>query len=150
MTYQRNWVFVTNSAFLNPISLEPNVVDLRYFKLWILLIQIIRVWNIEGLQHWVLKILGFKYLILLQRLNSFETIRCMPKFKRIQSLPKFKRIHSLPKFKRIHSLPKFKRIHSLPKFERIRSLQKFKRIRCVPKFQIQVYFRIPELLELPL
>ena len=25
----------------------------------------------KGLQHWVLKILGFKYLILLQRLNSF-------------------------------------------------------------------------------
>ena len=38
---QRNWVFVTNSDFLIPISLQPNVVDLRYFKLWILLDQII-------------------------------------------------------------------------------------------------------------
>ena len=51
--------------------MEPNVVDLRYFKLWILLNQIIRIWNIKGLQQRVLKILGFKYLILLQRLNSF-------------------------------------------------------------------------------
>ena len=52
--------------------MEPNVADLRNFKLWILLDQIIRVWNIKGLQHWVLKILRFKYLILFQRLNSFE------------------------------------------------------------------------------
>ena len=56
------------------ISLEPNFEDLRYFKLWILLNQIIGVWNIKGLQHRVLKILGFKYLILLQRLNSFKII----------------------------------------------------------------------------
>jgi len=33
---QRNWVFVTNSTFLISISLLPNVVDLWYFKLWIL------------------------------------------------------------------------------------------------------------------
>ena len=30
---QRNYVFVANSDFLTPISLQPNVVDLRYFKL---------------------------------------------------------------------------------------------------------------------
>ena len=54
--------------------MEPNVVDHTYFKLWILLNQIIRVWNIKGLQHRVLKILGFKYLILLQRLNSFDWV----------------------------------------------------------------------------
>ena len=53
--------------------MEPNVVDLRYFKLWILLNQIIRVWNIKGLQQRVLKIFGFIYLILLQRLNSFTS-----------------------------------------------------------------------------
>ena len=70
----RNWVFATNSDFLITISLQPNVVDLRYFKLWILLNQIIRVWNIKGLQHRVLKILGFKYLILLQRFNSFKDL----------------------------------------------------------------------------
>ena len=66
---QSNWVFATNSDFLITISLKPNVVDLRYFKLWILLNQI---WNVKGLQHRVLKILGFKYLILLHRLNSFS------------------------------------------------------------------------------
>ena len=73
-----NWVFATNSDFLITISLEPNVVDLRYFKLWILLDQIIWVWNIiKGLQHRVLKILRFKYLILLQRLNSFAIMFIM-------------------------------------------------------------------------
>ena len=35
--WQRNWVFATNSDFLITISSEPNAVDLRYFKLWILL-----------------------------------------------------------------------------------------------------------------
>ena len=30
---QRNWVFATKSDFLLPRSLQPNVVDLRYFKL---------------------------------------------------------------------------------------------------------------------
>ena len=37
---QRNWVFVTNSDFIIPISLQSNFVDVRYFKLWILLDQI--------------------------------------------------------------------------------------------------------------
>ena len=69
---ERNWVFVTNSDFLITMSFEPNVSDLRYFKLWILLDQIIWVWNIKGLQHRVLKILRFKYLTLFQILNSFR------------------------------------------------------------------------------
>ena len=68
---QRNWVFATNSDFLITLSLEPNVADLRYFKLLILLNLIIWVWNIKGLQHRVLKILRIKYLILFKRLNSF-------------------------------------------------------------------------------
>ena len=63
LTPKRNWVFATYSDFIITISLEPNVADLRYFKQWILLDQIIWVWNIKGLQHWVLKILRFKYLI---------------------------------------------------------------------------------------
>ena len=29
---QWNWVLASNSDFLSPISLQPNVVDLRYFK----------------------------------------------------------------------------------------------------------------------
>ena len=75
---ERNWIFATNSDFLITISLKPNVVDLRYFKLWIFLNQIIRVWNIKGLQQRVLKILGFKYLILLQKLNSFANLSLVP------------------------------------------------------------------------
>ena len=45
-----------NSDFLMPISLQRNVVNLRYFKLWILLDPIILVWNIKGLHHLVAKI----------------------------------------------------------------------------------------------
>ena len=45
---KRNWVFATNSDFLISISFEPNVVDPRYFKLWILLDQIFWAWNIKG------------------------------------------------------------------------------------------------------
>jgi len=40
-TFQRNWVFVTNSDFLIPISLQSNVADIWHFKLWLLLDQII-------------------------------------------------------------------------------------------------------------
>ena len=34
---QRNWVFVTNYDFIIFISFWSNAVDLRYFKLWILI-----------------------------------------------------------------------------------------------------------------
>ena len=47
---------LTNSDFLIPLSLQPNVVDPRYFKLWIMMDQIIKVWNIKGLRHLVLDI----------------------------------------------------------------------------------------------
>ena len=63
-----------NEFLPQTISLEPNVADLRYFKLWILLDQIIWVWNIKDLQHRVLKKLKFKYLILFQRLNFFKNL----------------------------------------------------------------------------
>ena len=53
--FERNWVFATNSDFLITISLEPNAADLRYLKLWILLDQIIWVWNIKGLLNRFLK-----------------------------------------------------------------------------------------------
>ena len=52
---QRNWVFATNSVFVKPISLQPNGVDLRYFKLWIMLDERILVWNIKGVHHQVEK-----------------------------------------------------------------------------------------------
>ena len=45
----------------NPLDL--NVVHLRYFKLWILLDQIIYVWNIKDLRH-----IGF------QRYRDFKSI----------------------------------------------------------------------------
>ena len=51
--FKRNWVFVTNSFFLIPISLEPNDVNLRYFKL--ILFDLTEV-NVKGLRHWFLKI----------------------------------------------------------------------------------------------
>ena len=53
---QRKWVFATSTDFLILIYLQPNVVDLRYFKLRILLDQIIWVWNIKYLHHQVIKI----------------------------------------------------------------------------------------------
>ncbi len=37
LQYKRNWVFATNSDFLVLVLFKPNVVDLRYFKLWIIL-----------------------------------------------------------------------------------------------------------------
>ena len=38
---KRNWIFATNSDFLTSISFQPNLVDLLYFKLIILLELII-------------------------------------------------------------------------------------------------------------
>ena len=38
-----NCVFATNSDFIIPISLNPDGLDLKYVKLWILLDQIILV-----------------------------------------------------------------------------------------------------------
>ena len=35
--FRKKWVLPSSSDFLTPISLEPNLVDIRYFKLWILL-----------------------------------------------------------------------------------------------------------------
>ena len=53
---KENWVFATNSNFLIPKSKEPNFVAIWYFKLWILLSKIIKVWNIKGVDHKVTKI----------------------------------------------------------------------------------------------
>ena len=53
--FQRNWVFVTNSDFL---WLQSNVIELRYFKLWILLDEIILVWNIKGVRPQVANMEG--------------------------------------------------------------------------------------------
>ena len=48
-----------NSDFIIPLSLQPNVVDLRYFKLWIMFDQMIfKFVIIKGLQNQVTKIKG--------------------------------------------------------------------------------------------
>ena len=49
------WLFVTNYYFLISISLQSNAVDLRYYILWFLLDERIKVWNIKGLHHEVEK-----------------------------------------------------------------------------------------------
>ena len=53
---QRSWFFATNSDFLIPISLKPNVVNLWYFKLILFDLTELIAWNVKGLRHWNLKI----------------------------------------------------------------------------------------------
>ena len=43
---QRKWVFATNPNFLTPIHLQPNDVNLWYFKLILFDITEVIVWNI--------------------------------------------------------------------------------------------------------
>ena len=45
LKFERNWVFASNSDILIPSFLKHNVVGLRYFKLWMMLDKIIKVWN---------------------------------------------------------------------------------------------------------
>ena len=54
--------------------MEPNVVDLRYFKLWFLLNQILHVWNIKGLHHLVAEILGLEHWSLWQKIISLRIL----------------------------------------------------------------------------
>ena len=65
------WVFATNSDILIILSLQPNVANLWYFKLLIVLDQLIKVWNIIGLHNRIAKIKLIEFLTLWQRLNSF-------------------------------------------------------------------------------
>ena len=67
-------VEVTNSDFLIPISLQHNVADLKYFKLWILLDQLIYIRNNKGLHLRVAKIYRLKNSSLWQRLNFFSSL----------------------------------------------------------------------------
>ena len=54
--WKRYWVYYTNSNFLIPITLKPNWIDLKYFKLWIWFDEIIKVRNVNGFHHQVAKI----------------------------------------------------------------------------------------------
>ena len=48
--FQSNQTETLDSNFAtNSLSLQHSVVNLRHFKLWFLLDQIIEVWNIKGL-----------------------------------------------------------------------------------------------------
>ena len=51
--------------------MQSNVFNHRHFKLWILLEQIIYVWNTKGLNHQIPKTKGLEHLSVWQRLNSF-------------------------------------------------------------------------------
>ena len=52
----RNWVFATNSDFTIAISLQPDGINLWYFKLSLLDLKWFIVWNIKGPRHWNAKI----------------------------------------------------------------------------------------------
>ena len=67
------------------MSLRTNVVDLRYFKLLVLMDQLILVWNIKGLQHQVPMINEWEILSLLQKLNSFP--RSWKDFPNLRKIP---------------------------------------------------------------
>ena len=68
--WQRNRGFAKKSDSLIILSFQPNVVDLGYLKLWILLDQIFQIKYIK--QRQVAKIYEFWNLSLWQRLNSFK------------------------------------------------------------------------------
>ena len=59
---QRNWVFATNLNFLTPISLQPDGVNLWYFKLRLFDLTELIVWNIKGLEkrvaNWKIRVCG--------------------------------------------------------------------------------------------
>ena len=42
---------ITDTNIQIPISVQPDVVDLWYFKLWVMLDPIVKVWNIKGLRR---------------------------------------------------------------------------------------------------
>ena len=69
-SWQRNSVFATNSNFLIPISLQPDVVNLWYFKLCMFDLTEFIFWHIQGLPHLVEKIKGLEKQSL--RLNQIK------------------------------------------------------------------------------
>ena len=58
------------SNFLILISLQPDGVNLWYFKLRLLDLTEIIVWNVYGLRHWVEKIKGLENQSLWQGHNT--------------------------------------------------------------------------------
>ena len=68
-----NWVFTTKSNFLMLVSLQPDCINILYFKLKHFDLTEFIVWNIKGLQHRVAQISRFENQSLWQKLSSFET-----------------------------------------------------------------------------
>ena len=58
-----------HKLWFSNLYFRPNVVDLWYFKLWILLDQIFEVWNIKGLHQQIEKIKGEENLSWWQKHN---------------------------------------------------------------------------------
>ena len=69
-----NKFFASKFNFSILISFYPEVVDLSYSQLWILLGQIVKVLNIKCVHHQVSKVLGFENLSLSQQFSSFESL----------------------------------------------------------------------------
>jgi len=67
--------------FIIPISLQPEGVNLLYFKLSLFDLTEFIVWNILGIRHCVAKILGLENQRLWQKLNSFDNYDSVSKYK---------------------------------------------------------------------
>ena len=84
---ERNWVFVTNSVFVKPISLQPDDVNLWYFKLTIFDLIAFIAWNIKGLRHWVATILKLENQSLWQNSIPLTVTRILALKKLRQVIP---------------------------------------------------------------
>ena len=75
---KRNWAFASNSNFPIIKSLQPECVNLWYFKLRLSDLTEFIVWSILGLETWVGNILGFKNQSFLAKSLFFYTqkMRC--------------------------------------------------------------------------
>ena len=73
---QRNWLFVTNSEFIIPMSLEPNVVHLWYFKTYIIWSK--RIHSLKYLRSTTLDI-RFRKVEFVAKTHSLTIIFCFKK-----------------------------------------------------------------------
>ena len=72
----RNWVFATNSVFVKPLSLQPNDVNLWYFKLTLFNPIAFIFWNIKGLRHWFATILKLENQSICHKLDFLILYLC--------------------------------------------------------------------------
>ena len=73
---------IVNTNLRIPMSLQPHVVNLWYFKIWVMLGQVVEVWNIKGLPHQVAKIWGsenrFVVITQLLQINVLKKLTIHP------------------------------------------------------------------------